>query len=154
MSSRMYYLRSNSLPEFSADINDPSPDTLADEVLTEGTTISSSSTSSIARRFSSPYFRGYTAGPILNPAYTTSLQAPNISTPEAVGGDTTRDVRDNRITSSQDGLHNRDEEEGALHFRDAQENQDFAQDAQEFNMNLEGDYSYALQKINNHDLLI
>ena len=129
MSSRRYFLRNNSLPEFSADINNPTLDTPADRVLTEGTTISSSSASSIARHFSSPYFRGYTAGPIFNPAYTTSLQAPNMSTPGAVGGDTTRDVRDNRITSSQDGLHNRDEEEGALHFRDAQENQDFAQDA-------------------------
>ena len=73
-----------------------------------------------------------------------------MSTPGAVGGATTRDVRDNHITLSQDGLHNRDEEEGALHFRDAQENQDFAQDAQEFNMNLEDDYSDAPRKIDNH----
>ena len=72
-----------------------------------------------------------------------------MSTPGAIGGDTTRDVRDNRITSSQDGLHNRDEEKGALHFRDAQENQDFTRDAQECNMNLEIDYSDALQKLDN-----
>ena len=137
--SRRYFLRSNSLPEFNAGINNPTPDAPVDEVLTEGTTISSSSASasSTAGRFSSPYFRGFTAGPIFNPVYTASLQTPNISAPGAAGGDMTRDVRNNRITSSQDGLHNRDEDEGTLHFRDAQENQDFAQDDQEFNMNLE-----------------
>ena len=114
--SRRYFLRSNSLPEFSADINNPTLDTPVDEALTEGTTISSSSASSSARRFYLPYFNGYTAGPILNPAYTASLQTPNMSTPGAAGGDITRDVRDNRITSSQDGLHNLDEDEGTLHF--------------------------------------
>ena len=48
MSSRRYYLYCNSLPEFNADTNNHTSENPADEVLTEGTTASSSSTSSKA----------------------------------------------------------------------------------------------------------
>ena len=72
-----------------------------------------------------------------------------MSTPGNAGGGLPRDMRENQISSSQEGLHNLGENEGMLHPLDNQDIQDFAQDGQEFDMNLDENYSDALQKIDN-----
>ena len=138
MSAR-YNLRSNSPSDSNTDTNNP-----ADEVLTEGTSASSSSTSSTGRRpvLPSPYFRGFAVGPIFIPVHTSSSQRPNMAENEAADGNARRDGEDNLITSSQDRLHNINEGVDEFQYQDAQ-------DAQDFNMNLDEDYSDALQKIDN-----
>ena len=116
--SRRYFLRSTSITEFNAGgVDNPTPSAPADEELTEGTSASSSSgtASSVGRRFSSPFFRGFTTGPIFNPAFSASVPTPIMSTPGNAGGGLPGDIRENQISSSQEGLHNLGENEGMLH---------------------------------------
>ena len=116
--SRRYYLRSKSLPEFNAGgVDNPIPNAPVDEVLTEGTSASTftGTASSVGRRFSSPFFRGFTTGPIFDPAFSASFPTPIMSTPGNAGGGLPGDIRENQISSSQEGLHNLGENEGMFH---------------------------------------
>ena len=72
-----------------------------------------------------------------------------MSTPGNAGGGLPGDIRENQISSSQEGLHNLGENEGMLHPLGDPDNQEFAQDGQEFDMNLDENYSDALRKIDN-----
>ena len=72
-----------------------------------------------------------------------------MSTPGNAGGGLPGDIRENQISSSQEGLHNLGEHEGMIHPLGDPDNQEFAQDGQEFDMNLDENYVDALRKIDN-----
>ena len=72
-----------------------------------------------------------------------------MSTPGNATGGLPGDIRENQISSSQEGLHNLGEHEGMIHPLGDPDNQEFAQDGQEFDMNLDENYVDALRKIDN-----